>query len=111
MIRYKTKQYVRQDYYRIEQLNKKVQCLMSQFGTNAPRVLEETILRYLTRLEWERLQTLPDGYTNGVSEISAKKAIGNGWTVDVIAHIFSFIPKPLQNADSNTASVLGVSYE
>lgn len=45
--------------------------------------------RYYTRLEYERLQTLPEGYTNCVSESAAKKAIGNGWTVDVIAHIFS----------------------
>ena len=44
--------------------------------------------RYYTRLEYERLQTLPEGYTNCVSESAAKKAIGNGWTVDVIAHIF-----------------------
>ena len=43
--------------------------------------------RYYTRLEYERLQTLPEGYTNSISESSAKKAIGNGWTVDVIVHI------------------------
>lgn len=36
----------------------------------------------------ERLQTLPDNYTNcGVSETQRRKTIGNGWTVDVIAHI------------------------
>lgn len=36
----------------------------------------------------ERLQTLPDCYTVGVSNTQRHKAIGNGWTVDVIAHIF-----------------------
>ena len=47
--------------------------------------------RYYTRLECERLQTLPDGYTNCISELAARKAIGNGWTVDVIAHIFKYL--------------------
>ncbi|NLC25582.1 MAG: DNA cytosine methyltransferase [Fastidiosipila sp.] len=49
--------------------------------------------RYYTVTEYERLQTLPDGYTEGVSVSQRKKALGNGWTVDVIAHILSFIPK------------------
>ena len=45
--------------------------------------------RKLTPLECERLQTLPDGYTDqGISNTQRYKAIGNGWTVDVIAHIF-----------------------
>ena len=49
--------------------------------------------RYYTRREYERLQTLPDGYTDAVeNDAKAKKAIGNGWTVDVIAHILSYIP-------------------
>lgn len=51
----------------------------------------EYLIRKLTPLECERLQTLPDGYTEGVSNTQRYKAIGNGWTVDVIAHIFSFI--------------------
>ena len=36
----------------------------------------------------ERLQTVPDGYTSLLTNIEARKALGNGWTVDVIAHIF-----------------------
>lgn len=44
-------------------------------------------IRPLTVVECERLQTLPDNYTKGISERAAKEAIGNGWTVDVIAHI------------------------
>ena len=47
--------------------------------------------RYYTRSECEKLQTLPVGYTNSIKESYAKKALGNGWTVEVIAHIFSFI--------------------
>lgn len=49
----------------------------------------ETSYRKLTPLECERLQTLPDDYTGGVvSNTQRYKALGNGWTVDVVAHIF-----------------------
>ena len=44
--------------------------------------------RYFTIKEYCRLQNLPDDYTEGISESKAKKCIGNGWTVEVIAHIF-----------------------
>ena len=44
--------------------------------------------RKLSCLECERLQTVPDGYTEGVSNTQRYKMLGNGWTVDVIAHIF-----------------------
>lgn len=54
-------------------------------------VSEEKNIRQMTVKECERLQTLPDNYTNvdGVSPRMRYEAIGNGWTVDVIAHIFS----------------------
>ena len=45
------------------------------------------IVRKLTPIEAERLQTLPDDYTEGVSNTQRYKQVGNGWTVDVIAHI------------------------
>ena len=48
-------------------------------------------LRRLTPIECERLQTLPDDYTAGVSNSQRYKMLGNGWTVDVITHIFSEI--------------------
>lgn len=44
--------------------------------------------RKLTPIECERLQTLPDNYTEWVSTSQRYKMLGNGWTVDVIAHIF-----------------------
>lgn len=50
----------------------------------------------LTPLECERLQTLPDNYTEGVSNTQRYKAIGNGWTVDVIAHIFKYLKKAIE---------------
>ena len=51
------------------------------------------VIRKLTPIEAERLQTLPDNYTAGVSNAQRYKQIGNGWTVDVIAHILGFIPE------------------
>jgi DNA (cytosine-5)-methyltransferase 3A len=51
----------------------------------------EGVIRKLTRLECERLQTVTENYTNPVSSTQAIKMLGNGWTVDVIAHIFKGI--------------------
>lgn len=51
-------------------------------------------IREYTPIEAERLQTLPDNYTliEGTKKTERYEAIGNGWTVDIIAHIFSFLP-------------------
>jgi DNA (cytosine-5)-methyltransferase 3A len=48
-------------------------------------------IRRLTPTECERLQTVKDGYTNYVSDSQRYKMLGNGWTVDVIAHIFNYL--------------------
>lgn len=50
------------------------------------------IVRKLTPVECERLQSVPDGYTEGVSNTQRYKALGNAFNADVIAHILSFIP-------------------
>ena len=50
------------------------------------------IIRKLTVAECKRLQTVPDGYIFPVSDTQAYKMLGNGWTVDVIAHILSYCP-------------------
>lgn len=47
-------------------------------------------IRRLTPTECERLQTVKDGYTEGVSDTQRYKMLGNGWTVEVISHIFSY---------------------
>jgi DNA (cytosine-5)-methyltransferase 3A len=60
-------------------------------GNQQKKVYVNGRVRKLTPLEYERLQTLPDGYTDGVSDGARYKAIGNGWTVDVIAHILKGI--------------------
>ena len=48
-------------------------------------------VRRLTPNEYEKLQTVPINYTSLVSDSQRYKMLGNGWTVDVIAHIFSYL--------------------
>jgi len=56
---------------------------------NSLRLLQGGKIRKLTPNECEKLQTLPVGYTDiGIADIHRYSMIGNGWTVDVIAHIF-----------------------
>ena len=60
-------------------------------GHREPKILltkDNLKWRKLTPLECERLQTVPEGYTAHVSNTQRYKMLGNGWTVDVIAHIF-----------------------
>lgn len=54
-------------------------------------ISNEQNIRQMTIKECERLQTLPDNYTDvpGITKQQRYEAIGNGWTVDVIAHILS----------------------
>lgn len=49
--------------------------------------------RFYTVKEYCRLQTVPDDYLSSIPENQARKCLGNGWTVDVIAHILSYIPE------------------
>lgn len=56
-------------------------------------ILTNNFIRKLTPLECERLQTVPEGYTNGCSDNQRYKLLGNGWTIKVIAHILSGIPE------------------
>ena len=57
------------------------------------RVLaSEVEYRYLTPNEYEKLQTVPVDYTACVSDNQRRKLIGNGWNVDTISHILSFLP-------------------
>ena len=53
--------------------------------------------RKLTPLECERLQTVPEGYTNHVSNTQRYKMLGNGWTVDVITAIMKGIKDDNKN--------------
>lgn len=66
------------------------------------------IIRKLTPIECERLQTLPDNYTAGVSNTQRYKAIGNGWTADVIIHI---LKAGLKNVDRSEHLVVLSMYD
>lgn len=61
---------------------------------------ERKSYRKLTPIECERLQTVPDNYTNHVSNTQRYKMLGNGWTVDVIAHILKSIKKNGENGQA-----------
>jgi DNA (cytosine-5)-methyltransferase 3A len=73
--------------------NKKSNCLTTKNCHTNQYLLnqEKDKCRLLTAKEYELLQTLPKDYTNIVSNTDRFKMIGNGWTVDVIAHIFKNI--------------------
>lgn len=60
-------------------------------GNLVKKIYQDGRCRKLMPIEYERLQTLPDNYTDGVADSHRYTAIGNGWTVDVIAHIFSYM--------------------
>jgi DNA-cytosine methyltransferase len=55
--------------------------------------------RKLTVSELEQLQTVPVGYTQGFSYTNSVDVLGNGWTVDVIAHIFSSLKENVEKVD------------
>jgi site-specific DNA-cytosine methylase len=60
--------------------------------------IQECEWRYYTPEELEQLQTIPIGYTDcGISKSARCEAIGNAWTVDVIAHIFKFLPREVNH--------------
>ena len=88
----------------IQHLTDKARCLTAQSGINGvgrifmvdPTYVLSKPFDYqratpLTVVEHERLQTVPEGYTRVASKHQAYKMLGNGWTVDAIAHIFKGI--------------------
>ena len=77
--------------YHTNQLGGKAACLTANMFKGVPYGVIKEKMRRLTPIECERLQTLPDNYTEGVSNTQRYKMIGNGWTADVIAHIFKNI--------------------
>ena len=80
--------------YHKNPLDGKAACIVASFyklgglGVLDYRKMEGKKPRRLTPLECERLQTFPDNYTDTLSQTQRYKAIGNSWTVDVIAHIY-----------------------
>jgi len=77
---------------RVNNLNNKSATLTCcSGGSQQKKVFQNGKCRKLTPLEYERLQTVPDNYTLGVSDSQRYNMLGNGWTVDVITHIFKNI--------------------
>ncbi len=68
----------------------KAPCL-TQFADRMIVFQKEGNIRYLTQLELERLQTVPEGYTSILKRNDAACLLGDGWTVDAIAHIFKYL--------------------
>lgn len=67
-----------------------------KFNKNVENLSNDEKIEFMTPLsieELEKCQTLPIGYTKTVSQHQRYRSIGNGWTVDVISHILSFIKK------------------
>jgi site-specific DNA-cytosine methylase len=60
-------------------------------GNLVKKIYQNGRCRKLMPIEYERLQTLPDNYTSGISDSRRYSVIGNGWTVDVIAHILKHL--------------------
>lgn len=78
-----------------------------EHGTNGQlnkQLKKGGLIRRLTEIECERLQTVPDDYTSIVSSTQRYRMLGNGWTVDVIAHIFSFMA--LQKPKSEVEKII-----
>ena len=67
-------------------LKDKAHCLTT-ISPNQGIITERYTWRKLTPIECERLQTVPDNYTEGVSNSQRYKMLGNGWTVKIIEHI------------------------
>jgi DNA (cytosine-5)-methyltransferase 3A len=74
-------------------INGKKDCLRANAGgvLKGVGIIERSRIRRLTPIECERLQTVADNYTAHVSDSQRYKMLGNGWTIDVICHIFSYI--------------------
>lgn len=73
----------------------KSECLLASMYKQMQEFIwkgEDGVLRFFSPEECEILQGLPEGYTSGCSTTQRLTMIGNGWTIPVISHIFSFLP-------------------
>ena len=82
------------DKYDTARIDRKANCICTKAGTTCKAKMRNGSVRKFTVTELEKLQTLPKDYTKvkGVSQTDRIKGIGNGWTIDMIAHLL----KPLK---------------
>ena len=78
---------------RVFSINGKSPTLLANRPQEKSKIMENRRIRRLTPTECARLQTIPDWYKWECSDTQQYKMLGNGWTVEVIKHIFSFINK------------------
>jgi site-specific DNA-cytosine methylase len=77
---------------RIYHIDGKHPTLTTSIGSGQKKTITDgNEMFFLTSEHCERLQTVPIGYTDSVSNTQRYKMLGNGWTIDVIAHIFKNI--------------------
>ena len=78
--------------------NEKSQTVVANFFKGVPyNVFKDwDCIRKFHPIECERLQTLPDNYTEGISDTQRYKCIGNGWTAEVIMHILRHANIPIE---------------
>lgn len=82
-------------FYKPKKINEKSNCINATYNrlqVDSTYIEQNKKIRKLTPIECERLQTIPDNYTNHVSDTQRYQMLGNGWTADVVAHIFSYLP-------------------
>ena len=92
--------------YHTNPLNGKSACLTANMYKGVPYGVIKELKRRLTPVECERLQSVPDNYTEGVSNTQRFKMLGNGWTIDVIAHILNEMRQAEEPVKSTTTKQL-----
>lgn len=88
------KKSIKKEYTRVNPFPKAA-CLTARghVSYNENYIKRNGVYRFLSVRELERLQTIPEGYCDGLSYDEASDVIGDGWTIDIIRHIFQHIPK------------------
>ena len=93
--------------YHTNPLNGNAACLTANMYKGIPYGVIKEKMRRLHPIECERLQGVPDNYTDNVSNTQRLKAIGNGWTVNVIRHIFEGL-RPVKKKVNKKLNVLSL---
>ena len=65
-------------------------------------------VRFCTQTEMERLHNIPEGYTKNLNKRQAGDLIGDGWTVDIIVHIFGYLKAEIKNVQPGDEVKCGV---
>ena len=74
-----------------EKENNKKKRRVKEINEHNNKLFKDGIVRKLTPIECERLQSLPDNYTSGISNAQRYKVLGNAFNVEVVKHILSYI--------------------